>query len=61
MKRIANIELAFALVLSTALLAAPAAGQTATQAERWRQSSLGDYARTVRKDPGAPKARAEGL
>jgi len=55
MKRIANIELAFALVLSTALLAAPAAGQTATQADG--QSSLGDYARKVHKDPGAPKAR----
>jgi hypothetical protein len=55
MKHIAHIELAFALVLSTALLAAPAAGQTAAPAQD--QSSLGDYARKVHKDTGAPKAK----
>jgi hypothetical protein len=45
----------FAFVLSTALLASTAAAQTTATPQD--QSSLGDYARKIRKDPGAPKAR----
>src|SRR5271169_7217174 len=52
MKRIACIGFVFSL--STALLATPAAAQTASQPKD--QSSLGDYARTVRKDTG-PKSK----
>jgi hypothetical protein len=45
----------FAFVLSTALLASTAAAQATAPAQD--QSSLGDYARKIRKDPGMPKAR----
>jgi hypothetical protein len=53
MKRITLIGFAFAL--STALLATTALAQTTAPAQD--QSSLGDYARKIRKDPGAPKPR----
>jgi hypothetical protein len=53
MKRITLIGLA--LALSTALLASMAVAQTTAPAPS--QSSLGDYARKIRKDPGTAKAR----
>jgi len=53
MKRITLIGFVFSL--STALLASTAAAQTASPAQD--QSSLGDYARKIRKDPGTAKAR----
>ena len=53
MKRITLIGLA--LALSTALLASMAVAQTTTPATS--QSSLGDYARKIRKDPGTAKAK----
>jgi hypothetical protein len=51
MKRITYIGLGFAFALSSVLLASPAGAQTTSQAPS--QSSLGDYARKVRKDPAA--------
>jgi hypothetical protein len=45
----------FAFALSTALLASTAVAQTAAPAQD--QSSLGDYARKIRKDPGTAKAK----
>jgi hypothetical protein len=51
MKRITYIGLGFAFALSAVLLAASAGAQTTSQAPG--QSSLGDYARKVRKDPAA--------
>ncbi len=53
MKHITVIGLA--LVLSAALLASMAVAQATAPAQD--QSSLGDYARKIRKDPGAPKAK----
>jgi hypothetical protein len=53
MKRITLIGFVFALF--AALLASPAAAQTPSPAQD--QSSLGDYARKIRKDPGTVKAR----
>src|SRR5580700_11833217 len=53
MKRITLIGFAFAL--STALLVSTAVAQTTAPAQD--QSSLGDYARKIRKDPGTAKAR----
>jgi hypothetical protein len=53
MKRITLIGFVFALF--TALLASPAAAQTPSPAQD--QSSLGDYAKKIRKDPGTAKAR----
>src|SRR5882762_5127908 len=64
MKRIA--QYGFGLLLSCSLLAVPAGAQNA-EAQKQAQpsaqtpsssgSSLGDYARQVRKDPGQPKAK----
>jgi hypothetical protein len=53
MKRITLIGFVFALF--TALLASPAAAQSPSPAQD--QSSLGDYAKKIRKDPGTAKAR----
>jgi hypothetical protein len=53
MKRITLIGFVFALF--TVLLASPAAAQTPSPAQD--QSSLGDYAKKIRKDPGTAKAR----
>ena len=53
MKHITLIGLA--LTLSTALLASTAVAQTTAPAQG--QSSLGDYARKIRKDPGTAKAK----
>jgi hypothetical protein len=53
MKRITLIGFAFAL--STAMLASMAVAQTTASAQD--QSSLGDYARKIRKDPATPKPR----
>jgi hypothetical protein len=53
MKRITLIGFAFAL--STALLVSTAVAQMTAPAQD--QSSLGDYARKIRKDPGTAKAR----
>jgi hypothetical protein len=53
MKRMTYIGLRFGFVLCAMLLASPAGAQTTSQDQG--QSSLGDYARKVRKDPGAPK------
>ena len=53
MKRITLIGLA--LASSTALLASMAVAQTTASAPS--QSSLGDYARKIRKDPGTAKAK----
>src|SRR5271167_2731445 len=53
MKRITLIG--FVLTLFTVQLISPAGAQTSAAPQD--QSSLGDYARKVRKDPGAPKAR----
>src|SRR5713101_4152725 len=55
MKRIMNIGLGFVFGLSTLLLTSTAGAQTASQSKD--QSSLADYARRVRKDTGAPKAK----
>jgi hypothetical protein len=60
MKRIECIGLGFVLALSTIWLNSPAGAQTTSTAPGQSspdQSSLGDYARKVRKDPGAPKAK----
>jgi hypothetical protein len=60
MKRIERIGLGFVLALSTIWLSSPAGAQTTSTAPGQSspdQSSLGDYARKVRKDPGAPKAK----
>ncbi|MGA7931723.1 MAG: hypothetical protein WCA20_37705 [Candidatus Sulfotelmatobacter sp.] len=51
MKRITHIGLGFAFALSAVLLASPGGAQTTSQTQG--QSSLGDYARKVRKDPAA--------
>ena len=53
MKRITLIGFVFALF--TALLASPAAAQAPSPAQD--QSSLADYAKKIRKDPGTAKAR----
>jgi hypothetical protein len=53
MKRITLIGFVFGLF--TTLLASPAAAQTPSPAQD--QSSLGDYAKKIRKDPGTAKAR----
>jgi hypothetical protein len=53
MKRIAYFG--FVLGLSTALLSSSAGAQTTTETQD--QSSLGDYARKLHKDPGAAKAK----
>jgi hypothetical protein len=56
MKRIKYIEVGFALTLSTILLGSSAGAQTTSSAPGQTspdQSSLGDYARKVRKDPAA--------
>jgi hypothetical protein len=53
MKRITLIGFVFALF--TALLASPAAAQSPSPAQD--QSSLGDYAKKIRKDPATTKAR----
>jgi hypothetical protein len=55
MKRSKYIGLGFVLALSTLLLSSLAAAQSTSSTPE--QSSLGDYARKVRKDPGAPKAK----
>src|SRR5580700_11568078 len=55
MKRMTYIGLGFGFVLGAMLLASPAGAQTTSQDQG--QSSLGDYARKVRKDPGAAKAK----
>lgn len=54
MKRIAHTGLG--LSLFTILLASLAAAQTSTSTVPPGQTSLGDYARKIRKDPVAPKA-----
>jgi hypothetical protein len=53
------IGFGFVVALSTILLASPAGAQTTSPATTpaQDQSSLGDYARKVRKDPGAPKPK----
>jgi hypothetical protein len=53
MKHIKYIGMGFVLALSTIVSASPAAAQTAPSASTPDQSSLGDYARKVRKDPAA--------
>jgi hypothetical protein len=53
MKRITLIGFVFGLF--TTLLASPAAAQTPSPAQD--QSSLGDYAKKIRKDPGTAKVR----
>ena len=55
MKRMTHIGLGFGFVLCAVLLAFPAGAQTTSQDQG--QSSLGDYARKVRKDPGSAKAK----
>ena len=55
MKRMTYIGLGFGFVLCAMLLASPAGAQTTSQDQG--QSSLGDYARKVRKDPGSAKAK----
>jgi hypothetical protein len=60
MKRIECIGLGFVLALSTIWLNSPAGAQTTSTAPGQSspdQSSLGDYARKVRKDPAAPKPK----
>jgi hypothetical protein len=60
MKRIKYIGLGFVLTFSTVLLCSPAGAQTTSTAPGQSspdQSSLGDYARKVRKDPGTAKAK----
>jgi hypothetical protein len=55
MKHIKYIGLGFALASSALLLASLAGAQNTSSAQD--QSSLGDYARKVRKDPGSAKAK----
>jgi len=55
MKRIAHTGLG--LSLFTILLASLAAAQTSTSTVPPGQTSLGDYARKIHKDPAAPKAK----
>jgi hypothetical protein len=55
MKHLKHIGLGFVLALSTVLLSAVAAAQTPSSTPD--QPPLGDYARKVRKDPGAPKPK----
>jgi len=55
MKHLRHIGLGFVLALSTVLLSAVAAAQTPSSTPD--QAPLGDYARKVRKDPGAPKPK----
>jgi hypothetical protein len=55
MKRIEYIGLTFVLALSTLLLDSPAGAQSTSAAPD--QSSLGDYARKVRKDSGTAAAK----
>src|SRR5579863_9562969 len=55
MKPTMNIGLGFLVALSTFLPAALAGAQTSSQTQP--QSSLGDYARKVQKDPSAAKAK----
>ena len=55
MKPTMNIGLGFLVALSTFLPAAFASAQTSSQTQP--QSSLGDYARKVQKDPSAAKAK----
>lgn len=60
MKRIEYVGVGLVLVLSTIWLSSPAGAQTTSSAPGQSspdQSSLGDYARKIRKDPGAPKAK----
>src|SRR3984893_2932435 len=57
MKRIKYIGMGFVLALSTIVLRSPVAAQTTPPASTADQSSLGDYARKVRKDPAAPKPK----
>jgi hypothetical protein len=60
MKRIECIGLGLVLALSTIWLNSPAGAQTTSTAPGQSspdQSSLGDYARKVRKDPGDAKAK----
>jgi hypothetical protein len=52
MKRITYIGFVFAV--STVLLAYPAGAQSSSPAQ---DQALGDYARKIRKDPGAPKPK----
>jgi hypothetical protein len=55
MKRIVHIGLGFAFTLSMILLARPAGAQATSATPD--QSSLGDYARKIRKDPSPAKAK----
>jgi hypothetical protein len=55
MKRIAHIGLG--LTLFTSMLGSLVAAQSSTSSVPPGQSSLGDYARKIRKDPTAPKAK----
>jgi hypothetical protein len=55
MKRIVRIGLSFAFTLSMILLARPAGAQAPPPTPD--QSSLGDYARKIRKDPPSAKAK----
>jgi hypothetical protein len=55
MKRLKHIGVGFVLALFTVLLSSPAAAQTPSATPD--QAPLGDYARKVRKDPGAPKPK----
>ncbi|HWY23189.1 MAG TPA: hypothetical protein VNX26_18325 [Candidatus Acidoferrum sp.] len=55
MKRIAHIT--FGLTVLITLLISLAAAQTSTSSVPPGQTSLGDYARKIRKDPAAPKAK----
>ena len=55
MKHIMNIGLGFVFALSTFFLTCSAGAQTPSQPKD--QSSLGDYARKVRKDTGAPAGK----
>jgi hypothetical protein len=55
MKRIMNIGLGFVFVLSAFFLTCTAGAQTPSQPKD--QSSLGDYARKVKKDTGAPAGK----
>ncbi len=60
MKRIEYIGVGFVLALSTIWLGSPAGAQTTSSAPGQSspdQSSLGDYARKVRKDPAGAKAK----
>jgi hypothetical protein len=63
MKNVIKLGLGFSFALSVVLLASSARAQTPSQtpvptpSHTKDQSSLGDYARKVSKDPNAPKAR----